>query len=148
LKDLRKDEFVFFTNYNSHKGQQLKNNPNCSLLFPWVELERQVIIRGKATIISSEESENYFKSRPITSQIGAWASSQSRPIKSRLDLDNQLKEAEQNFKSNPLNRPPHWGGFAVAPYQIEFWQGRPNRLHDRILFTLENKSWAVSRLQP
>ena len=148
LKDLRKDEFVFFTNYNSHKGQQLKNNPNCSLLFPWVDLERQVIVRGKATIISSEESEKYFKSRPITSQIGAWASSQSRPIKSRLDLDNQLKEAEQNFKSNPLNRPPHWGGFAVAPYQIEFWQGRPNRLHDRILFTLENKSWALSRLQP
>ena len=148
LKDVRNEEFVFYTNYNSHKGQQLQNNPNCSLLFPWVDLERQVIVRGKATMILPEESEEYFKSRPISSQIGAWASSQSSPIDSRADLDNQLKDVEKKFESEPLTKPPHWGGFAVIPYQIEFWQGRPNRLHDRILYTHENGAWIVSRLQP
>ena len=148
LKDVREEEFVFYTNYKSHKGQQLQNNPNCSLLFPWVDLERQVIVRGKATMILPEESEEYFKSRPISSQIGAWASNQSSPIDSRADLDKQLKDVEKKFESEPLTKPPHWGGFAVIPYQIEFWQGRPNRLHDRILYTHENGAWIVSRLQP
>ena len=99
-------------------------------------------------MILSEESEEYFKSRPTSSQIGAWASSQSSPIDSRADLDNQLKDVEKKFESEPLIKPPHWGGFAVIPYQIEFWQGRPNSLHDRILYTYENGAWAVSRLQP
>jgi pyridoxamine 5'-phosphate oxidase len=148
LKGVRQEEFVFFTNYESNKGQQLKDNPNCTLLFPWVDLERQVIIRGEASVISSNESEEYFKSRPKSSQIGAWASNQSSPIKSRAELDNQLKDIEQKFDSEPLIKPPHWGGFAVSPYQIEFWQGRPNRLHDRILYTQENRSWVISRLQP
>jgi pyridoxamine 5'-phosphate oxidase len=107
-----------------------------------------VIIRGEASVISSNESEEYFKSRPKSSQIGAWASNQSSPIKSRAELDNQLKDIEQKFDSEPLIKPPHWGGFAVSPYQIEFWQGRPNRLHDRILYTQENRSWVISRLQP
>ena len=148
LKDVRGEEFVFYTNYDSHKGQQLLNNPNCTLLFPWVNLERQVIIRGKATKIPIKESEEYFLSRPKSSQIGAWASNQSKQIDSRITLENQLKESLEKFNIQPLTKPPHWGGFAVIPQEIEFWQGRPNRLHDRILYTLQNDVWVTSRLQP
>ena len=148
LKDVRGEEFVFYTNYDSHKGQQLLNNPNCTLLFPWVNLERQVIIRGKATKIPIKESEEYFLSRPKSSQIGAWASNQSKQIDSRITLENQLKESLEKFNIQPLTKPPHWGGFAVIPQEIEFWQGRPNRLHDRILYTLQNDVWVISRLQP
>lgn len=148
LKDVRGEEFVFYTNYDSHKGQQLLNNPNCTLLFPWVNLERQVIIRGQATKIPNKESEEYFLSRPKSSQIGAWASNQSKQIDSRITLENQLKESLEKFNIQPLTKPPHWGGFAVIPQEIEFWQGRPNRLHDRILYTLQNDVWVTSRLQP
>ena len=148
LKDVRGEEFVFYTNYDSHKGQQLLNNPNCTLLFPWVNLERQVIIRGQATKIPIKESEEYFLSRPKSSQIGAWASNQSKQIDSRITLENQLKESLEKFNIQPLTKPPHWGGFAVIPQEIEFWQGRPNRLHDRILYTLQNDVWVISRLQP
>tara|TARA_B100001059_G_scaffold53467_1_gene47580 strand:+ start:4293 stop:4919 length:627 start_codon:yes stop_codon:yes gene_type:complete len=148
LKDIRGEEFVFYTNYDSHKGQQLLNNPNCTLLFPWVNLERQVIIRGQATKIPIKESEEYFLSRPKSSQIGAWASNQSKQIDSRITLENQLKESLEKFNIQPLTKPPHWGGFAVIPQEIEFWQGRPNRLHDRILYTLQNDVWVISRLQP
>lgn len=148
LKDVRGEEFVFYTNYDSHKGQQLLNNPNCTLLFPWVNLERQVIIRGQATKIPIKESEEYFLSRPKSSQIGAWASNQSKQIDSRITLENQLKESLEKFNIQPLTKPPHWGGFAVIPQEIEFWQGRPNRLHDRILYTLQNDIWVTSRLQP
>lgn len=148
LKDVRGGEFVFYTNYDSDKGQQLQNNPNCTLLFPWVNLERQVIIRGQATKIPTNESEEYFLSRPKSSQIGAWASNQSKQIDSRITLENQLKETQEKFNNLPLTKPPHWGGFAVNPHEIEFWQGRPNRLHDRILYTLQNGVWVTSRLQP
>jgi pyridoxamine 5'-phosphate oxidase len=129
LKDIRGEEFVFYTNYDSHKGQQLLNNPNCTLLFPWVNLERQVIIRGQATKIPIKESEEYFLSRPKSSQIGAWASNQSKQIDSRITLENQLKESLEKFNIQPLTKPPHWGCFAVIPQEIEYWQGRPNRLH-------------------
>jgi pyridoxamine 5'-phosphate oxidase len=148
LKDVRDNEFVFYTNYESHKGQQLQKNPHCSLLFPWVNLERQVIVRGQVSKISHEESEEYFLSRPRSSQIGAWASNQSKPIDSRKDLEKQLSEIEKKFESEPLTKPPYWGGFAVNPQEIEFWQGRPNRLHDRIRYTLEGDAWIISRLQP
>jgi pyridoxamine 5'-phosphate oxidase len=148
LKDVIDNEFVFYTNYESHKGQQLQNNPHCSLLFPWVNLERQVIVRGQVSKISHEESEEYFLSRPRSSQIGAWASNQSKPIDSRKDLENQLSEIEKKFESEPLTKPPYWGGFAVNPREIEFWQGRPNRLHDRIRYTLGGDAWIISRLQP
>lgn len=148
LKDVRGGEFVFYTNYDSHKGQQLQNNPNCTLLFPWVNLERQVIIRGQATKIPADESKEYFLSRPKSSQIGAWASNQSKQIDSRITLENQLKETQEKFNNLPLTKPPHWGGFAVNPQEIEFWQGRPNRLHDRIIYTLQNGVWVTSRLQP
>ena len=148
LKDLRDEEFVFYTNYESNKGQQLSKNPYCSLLFPWMNLERQVIVRGQVSKISYEESEEYFLSRPKSSQIGAWASNQSKSIGSRKDLEKQLSEIEKKFESEPLTKPPHWGGFAVKPQEIEFWQGRPNRLHDRICYTLDGEAWIITRLQP
>jgi len=148
LKDLRDEEFVFYTNYNSNKGLQLIENPKCTLVFPWIELERQVIIRGIAHKVNSQESDDYFKSRPKSSQIGAWASQQSSPITSRQSLDEQLADMENRFKSEPLTRPSHWGGFAIKPMQIEFWQGRPNRLHDRFLFEYSQQTWEIIRLQP
>jgi pyridoxamine 5'-phosphate oxidase len=148
LKDLREEEFVFYTNYESNKGRQLGLNAQCTLLFPWTGLERQVIIRGFAQQISKKESEDYFFSRPKSSQIGAWASSQSSKIESREDLENQLAGFEEKFSKEELIKPPHWGGFAVVPSEIEFWQGRPNRLHDRILYSQRLGKWETTRLQP
>ena len=148
LKDLRKDAFVFYTNYESHKGQQIALNGNCTLLFPWVNLERQVIIRGFASRVSEEESNAYFNSRPQSSRIGAWASSQSTPIGSRKDLEKQLKKFEAKYSGVDIPKPPHWGGFAVDPKEIEFWQGRPNRLHDRLVYRKNGDGWNVVRLQP
>jgi pyridoxamine 5'-phosphate oxidase len=148
LKDVREEEFVFYTNYQSHKGRQLKLNSQCTLLFPWIGLERQVIVRGFAQRVSKQESDAYFFSRPVSSQIGAWASSQSAKIESREDLENQLTQYEEKFKKDTLVKPPHWGGFAVVPSEIEFWQGRPNRLHDRILYSQNLGKWETERLQP
>ena len=141
--------FVFFTNYESRKGMELLENPNASLLFFWKELERQVRIEGICEKVSEAESDAYFYSRPEGSRIGAWASPQSQVIGSRDVLDANLAELEKRFKDTPVNRPPHWGGYRVKPELMEFWQGRPSRLHDRILYTQENTGeWKIERLAP
>lgn len=148
LKDLRDDAFIFYTNYNSQKSLEIDGDSRCSLLFPWYSLERQVIITGSARKVSKSESEEYFFSRPVSSQIGAWASDQSSEIESRQELDNKLKSLEQRFENEPITMPDHWGGFEVNSVEIEFWQGRENRLHDRIVYRLEGNKWVVKRLQP
>lgn len=140
--------FVFFTNYESQKGKELENSPKASLTFFWPELERQVRVNGLVEKISSEESDEYFFSRPLGSQIGAWASPQSKKISSRELLEQMKLDVEKEFSNKPIHRPPHWGGFRLIPNKIEFWQGRPSRLHDRLIFELNNESWEISRLAP
>lgn len=149
LKGYDEKGFVFFTNYESYKGQQLAENPRASLLFFWKELERQIRITGMVEKIAGEESDAYFLSRPVGSQIGAWASPQSHVITDRSWLENKVKEIEEKFKQQPLSRPEHWGGYRVKPVIVEFWQGRSSRLHDRIQYTLQdNGSWTIERLAP
>lgn len=149
LKDFGEKGFVFFTNYESYKGQQLAENPKACLVFYWKELERQVRITGIVTKISEKESDEYFHSRPENSQLGAWASPQSRVIESRQWLDQQFSRMESEKKGSPIQRPPYWGGYLVKPVLIEFWQGRPSRLHDRIQYTLEEDgNWKTERLAP
>lgn len=149
LKGLEEDEFVFYTNYNSSKGKDIEHNPNVSLLFFWKELERQVRIQGIATKIPAEKSEEYFHSRPTGSQVGAWASSQSTIIPDRNTLDDNYTRLEQEYMGKRIPRPDHWGGYAVKPVSIEFWQGRISRLHDRILFTRQQETgWNKVRLAP
>ncbi|MFT7343639.1 MAG: pyridoxamine 5'-phosphate oxidase [Lentimonas sp.] len=147
LKDVEDGNFRFFTNYNSQKGKDIEGNNRVGLLFYWSELERQVRISGLATKSTKAISEAYFKRRPLNSQIGAWASNQSEELKSREDLENKADELSKKFGSNvPL--PPHWGGYDVEALQIEFWQGRKSRLHDRILFEKVNGAWTKKRLNP
>ena len=149
LKGFSERGFNFFTNYNSFKGQQLAENPKASLLFFWKELERQVRITGIVEKLSSEESNAYFQSRPRASQVGAVASPQSQVIESRQWLDEKYKEAIKQFENTDVQRPLHWGGYIVRPVIIEFWQGRPGRLHDRIQYTLlEDGRWKIERLAP
>ncbi len=149
LKGYDERGFVFYTNYESAKGQELAENPRASLLFFWKELERQVRITGLVEKVSATESDEYFLSRPTGSQIGAWASPQSHVIENRTWLENKVKELEAKFSSEKLARPTHWGGYRVKPVIIEFWQGRSSRLHDRIQYTLqENDSWKIERLAP
>ena len=149
LKGYDKSGFVFFTNYQSHKGQELAENPNACLVFFWKELERQVRIRGTVEQIASAESDVYFTSRPVGSRIGAWASPQSSVIATRAIIEERQKEFEQKFIDGNITRPPHWGGYIVKPVEIEFWQGRPSRLHDRIRYTLQEKDgWTIERLAP
>ena len=149
LKGFSERGFNFFTNYNSFKGQQLAENPKASLLFFWKELERQVRITGIVEKLSSEESNAYFQSRPRASQVGAVASPQSQVIESRQWLDEKYKEAVKQFENTDVQRPLHWGGYIVRPVIIEFWQGRPGRLHDRIQYTLlEDGRWKIERLAP
>jgi len=141
--------FVFFSNYQSEKGQELENHPKASLTFFWPELERQVRVMGTVEKISQSQSDEYFLSRPKGSQIGAWASPQSHKIRSREVLEERLKEMQLRFEEEKLVRPPHWGGYRVLPHKIEFWQGRPSRLHDRILYEKnEAGAWTISRLAP
>lgn len=148
MKDFNENGFVFFTNYNSYKGQQLSENPKACLLFFWKELERQVRITGLVMKLNTKESDEYFLSRPEASQIGAWTSPQSQVIESREWLDEEFLKKENELKGK-LQRPPHWGGYVVRPVIIEFWQGRPNRLHDRIQYTLQDDgSWKIERLAP
>ncbi|WP_209330337.1 pyridoxamine 5'-phosphate oxidase [Lunatimonas salinarum] len=140
--------FVFFTNYESKKGQELIETPFASLTFFWPEMERQVRIEGRTEKISESESDEYFLSRPTESQIGAWTSPQSQEIPSRLFLEERRKHFEDKFNEKPLQRPPHWGGFRLLADRLEFWQGRPGRLHDRIKYQLRDGQWNIARLAP
>jgi len=148
LKGFDEHGFVFYTNYNSRKGRQLSENARCSLCFFWPVLDRQVRVEGVAVKTTSEESDAYFASRPRGSQIGAWASSQSSVIAGRGDLDARFAELEACYKERQIPRPPHWGGYRVIPVEIEFWQGRPSRLHDRLCYRLQQDSWLIERLAP
>lgn len=147
IKEVTHDGFVFFTNYESRKGQALTANPHAALLFFWPELERQIRIEGSVSKLSAEESDAYFHSRPLDSRIGAWASPQSQVITSRTQLVTKAAEFALKFALNPP-RPPHWGGFRVKHEVLEFWQGRPSRLHDRIQYVLEDGQWKIQRLAP
>ncbi|MGM0581862.1 MAG: pyridoxamine 5'-phosphate oxidase [Bacteroidota bacterium] len=149
LKGVENEEFVFYTNYNSSKGQQMEKSPQISLNFFWPELERQVRIDGEVQKVDEATSDAYFRSRPRASQIGAWVSPQSEVIESRDVLNKRLEEIKLKFNDKEVERPPHWGGYTVKPNMVEFWQGRPSRLHDRIRYTFsETKNWKIERLAP
>ncbi len=149
MKDFDARGFVFFTNYNSVKGMQIHDNPYAALCWWWPSLERQVRAEGAIVKVTEEESEEYWQTRPRGSQIGAWASDQSKVILGRGDLEERVREMEEGHRDRPVPRPPHWGGYRVIPNQIEFWQGRPDRLHDRFVYRLrESKDWIIERLSP
>ena len=149
LKKYAHEGFIFYTNYDSEKGRAIVQNPNVCLSFFWPMAERQVIIKGSAKKISENLSDGYFESRPRGSQLGAIASNQSEVIPNREFLENKLKDLELELKGKSIERPENWGGFMVSPVEIEFWQGRPNRLHDRIRYKLqENLDWKMDRLSP
>jgi pyridoxamine 5'-phosphate oxidase len=149
LKGFDPQGFTFFTNYQSTKGQQLLENPRACLVFFWKELERQVRVSGRVVQVSEKESDAYFAKRPEGSRIGAWASPQSEVISSREWLEQNEEKIRSTLPESLIHRPPHWGGYRVRPARIEFWQGRPNRLHDRILFILQpDGSWRIERLAP
>ena len=149
LKGFDERGFVFFTNYDSFKGLQLAENPRACLVFFWKELERQVRITGLVEKVSAEESDIYFNSRPEGSRIGAWASPQSQVIENREWLEEREKTLVKDFTGKPLSRPAHWGGYRVKPINIEFWQGRPSRLHDRLQYSLQaDNTWKIERLAP
>ena len=149
LKEFNQEGFVFFTNYNSFKGRQLAENPKACLVFFWKELERQVRITGLVKRISEKENDIYFKSRPEASQIGALVSPQSQVIANRNWIDEQFKNAAKKWEGTTIQRPDNWGGYIVKPVIIEFWQGRPSRLHDRIQYSFEeNGTWKIERLAP
>jgi pyridoxamine 5'-phosphate oxidase len=149
LKDFDERGFVFFTNYLSEKGKQLEKNPNAALVMYWMEVERQIRIEGKVEKTSREESEKYFHSRPAGAQLGAWASRQSEVIDARRVLDARLEEMKQRFAEGPIPRPPHWGGYRLKPDRVEFWQGCPDRLHDRFRYTRRSDGgWSIDRLAP
>lgn len=148
LKGYSDDGFVFFTNYESKKGRQIEENPYASLVFFWKELERQVRIEGVVEKVSAADSDAYFVSRPLESQIGAWSSPQSRVIQSRDVIENNVSVNTARFAKEAISRPPHWGGYLVKPDSIEFWQGRPSRLHDRIRYVNDGNSWRRERLAP
>jgi len=149
LKGIHNNQFVFYTNYQSQKGKELDLHPECALNFFWPELERQVRIEGIAHRVDTALSDEYFQSRPRASQVGAWASPQSSIIKDRDILEQRVKEIEKRFEGKEvLPRPNQWGGFTVEPFEIEFWQGRSNRLHDRIQFSKVDNQWKINRLAP
>ncbi len=149
LKGFDENGFVFFTNYESHKGKMIAENPNASMVFFWKELERQIRIEGVIEKVSDKESDDYFFSRPVDSQVGAWASPQSNIINNRNIIEENVKKYEAQFATSPITRPVHWGGYRLKPQLVEFWQGRPSRLHDRLQYTLkENGEWKMERLAP
>lgn len=147
LKGVDADGFVFYTNYESRKARELSVNPYASLVFLWTPMERQVRIEGAVEKVSDEESDEYFDSRPLGSRLGAWASPQSRPLPSRLALASKVAAIVLRYGTAPP-RPPHWGGYRVRPEAIEFWQGRPDRLHDRLLYVKQDSHWKIERLAP
>jgi pyridoxamine 5'-phosphate oxidase len=147
LKGVDERGFVLFTNHTSRKGRELTANPRASLVFPWVELERQVLVSGSAEHVSAAETEEYFRSRPRASQVGAWASRQSTVV-TRAALEERQAELEARFAGGDVPVPPFWGGVRVVPVSVEFWQGRPSRLHDRLRYRLADGSWLVERLSP
>lgn len=149
LKHFDAKGFCFFTNYDSAKGHEMAANHRASLCFYWPQLERQVRLIGTITKTTAHESDEYFKRRPRGSQLGAWVSQQSKTIASRKMLEESLKEVTARFEGKDVTRPPHWGGYRLKPSVIEFWQGRQNRLHDRLIYTQQNDaSWTISRLAP
>jgi pyridoxamine 5'-phosphate oxidase len=148
LKQVDHDGFVFYTNYNSAKAEQLDANPHAALVFYWAKLDRQVRIEGSISRTSREESLAYFATRPRESQIGAWASEQSEAISSRTVLEERAAELEQQYRDREIECPEHWGGYRLKPERIEFWKSRVGRLHDRILYEREGDSWTITRLAP
>ena len=149
LKRFNENGFVFFTNYNSEKGKAIAANPHVCISFFWPAMERQVIIKGTAHKLAENLSDGYFESRPRGSQLGALVSHQSEPLESRELLEDKLKKLEAEFEGKEIPRPAYWGGFTVEPHSVEFWQGRPNRLHDRLLFKLgDDYNWELIRLNP
>lgn len=149
LKRFTYEGFIFYTNFNSEKGKSIEKNPNVCLSFFWHSAERQIIIKGKAEKIAENLSDGYFESRPRGSQLGALASDQSKVIKNRKVLEDKLLNLEKKFEGKEIPRPEFWGGYIVKPVEMEFWQGRPNRLHDRIRFTLQKDyNWKINRLSP
>ncbi len=148
LKKFTFEGFIFYTNYNSEKGKAIQKNPNVCLSFYWPKAERQIIIKGTATKLVPNLSDGYFASRPKGSQLGALISNQSQPLKSRQELEEKLQKATLHFAQKEIPRPTYWGGYLVAPITIEFWQGRANRLHDRVLYTLNGIDWHKTLLAP
>jgi pyridoxamine 5'-phosphate oxidase len=149
LKDVDERGLVFFTNYTSSKGEQVEANPRAALLFFWESLERQVRMRGVISRTAAKESDTYFGSRPRDAQIGAWASKQSQVALHRAEIDSRFDECRRQFDGGTIPRPPHWGGYRLKPDEVEFWQGRRNRLHDRLRYTLISETeWAIQRLWP
>jgi pyridoxamine 5'-phosphate oxidase len=148
LKGYDERGFVFYTNYEGRKAAELEVNPTCALLFYWGELERQIRIEGRASRLSSEESDAYFAGRPRGSRLGAWASEQSHPVEDRSILEERVRALEAEYEGREIPRPPFWGGYRVEPDTIEFWQGRENRLHDRIVYHRSGRGWKIVRLQP
>ena len=148
LKDFDQSGLVFFTNYLSQKGEQLAHNPRASILFWWEPLQRQIRIEGEVVKIDEEESDTYFQSRPFGSRLGAWVSEQSQTIVDRTVLEKRQSEFEKKFAEGNVPRPDHWGGYRLTPNKFEFWQGRSNRLHDRLLYQLQQNAWTRARLAP
>ncbi len=149
LKGVDERGFIFFTSYESRKGQELARNPQAALVFYWAELERQVCIAGSVSKLQPDESRAYFQSRPRGSRLAAWASRQSQVVRDRLALEEKWKEVEAQYPSREIPMPPYWGGYVLSPTRLEFWQGRPNRLHDRFVYTKQpGNSWQVERLSP
>ena len=148
LRNFTEKGFAFYTNYQSRKGKEIEVNPSAAMTFFWPQLQRQVRIEGELVAQTAEESDEYFASRPLGSKIGAWVSPQSQVIASRVELEKKFEELSKTFTTDEVPRPPHWGGYWLKPLRVEFWQGRPSRLHDRVLYSLEEGEWKKRRLAP